>query len=140
MADAERVIIVHTPEHTVAALRAAQSLSIPVTLQSAPDAIHYAGSLYLLKMFEAACEQVPKAKAVFILDCGDSGAEALGALQAGHRAIRTSAKPALAAKLADIAGQYGAGLHNSPYEAIDLHHERDIEATCRNWLQTHSKD
>lgn len=140
MADADRVIIVHTLEHTVAALRAAQSLNVPVILQSTPDGIHYAGSLYLLKMFEAACEQAPKAKVVFIIDCGDSGAEALGALQSGHRAIRTSAKPALAAKLADIASQHGAQLYNTPYEAIDLHHERDIEAACRNWLQTHAKD
>jgi hypothetical protein len=140
MADAQAVIIVHTLEHTVAALRVAASMNLPVTLQSAPDAVHYAGSLYLLRMFEAACEQVPEAKAAFILDCGDSGAQVLGALQAGHRAIRTCAKPALTAKLADITGQYGAQLYNAPYDCIDLHHERDIEAACRNWLMAHAKD
>jgi hypothetical protein len=136
----QAVIIVHTLEHAVASLRAAAALNIPVTLQSAPDAIHYAGSLYLFNMFGQACEQVPEAKAAFILDCGDSGAEVIGALQAGHRAIRTNAKPTLATKLADIAGQYGAHLYNAPYDCIDLHHERDIEVACRNWLQTHAKD
>ena len=129
-----RVIIVHTFEHVLAALEAASELNRSVALQSAPDAIFYVGSLYLLNMFEQGGKQFPQVDAVFILDCGDAGAEAVGALQAGHRYIRSSAPEALRAKLADIAQSCGAAMMTGPYTHFDLLRVHDAKAACKEWL------
>ena len=96
-------IIVHTIDDVRAALQADKN----VTLQSAPDAIFYAGSLYLLTMFQQAKVEFPESDATFILDCGDAGAEAIAAIQMGHTHIRSTAPKPLLEKLQNIANQFG---------------------------------
>lgn len=128
----QRVIIIHTLEHALAVLKAAGKQ--PIILQSAPDAIYYAGGLYLLKLFEQACKAYPKAKAIFILDCGDAGAEAIAAMQSGHKHIRSSAAPKIRTKLADIAAQHNVAFYDGAYEALDLHKVRDTTNACKTWL------
>lgn len=132
---AERVIIVHTLEHTLAALEAAAELNSPLTLQSAPDAIFYAGSLYLLHMFEQAKKYHPGVSARFIIDCGDAGAEAISVMQMGHKFLRSDAPPEIREKLADIASQLGAQIISGEYEALDLLQARDTKSACLNWLK-----
>jgi len=127
---AKRVIIVHTLEHAKMALKAAAELNKPVTLQSAPDAIFYAGSLYLWQMFEQAKIYHPGVSAQFILDCGDAGAEAIAAIGIGHKHIRVHDP-----KLQDIAKQHGVQVHSEPYEALDLLYTRDTKAACTQWLR-----
>ena len=95
-------IIVHTIDDVRAAL---QNATTPVTLQTAPDAIFYAGSLYLLLMFQSAKAEFPDTEAILILDCSDAGAEAISAMQMGHTHIRSSAAEPLRTKLRDIARQ-----------------------------------
>ena len=85
---AEHVIIIHTLEQAVTALKVTCELQQPIILQSAPDAIFYAGSLYVWNMFEQAQAQVPQANAIFILDCTDAGAETIAAMSVGHKHIR----------------------------------------------------
>lgn len=129
-----RVIIAHTIEHVRAALAASRGK--PVILQSAPDAVHYAGSLYLLRMFEQARQEHPDAEAIFILDCRDAGATAIEAMRAGHKHIRPSE-----AKIADIARNHGVTVHDGPYEALDLHTVRDTKDACIKWLEgAHESD
>ncbi len=96
------MIIVHNLEEAEAALAAGET-----ALQSAPDALFYAGSMYLLDMFRKAQAAYPKAQAAFILDCGDAGAEVIAAMQDGHKTIKSSAKPEIRAKLKAIALKNG---------------------------------
>ncbi len=130
-----RVVIAHTPEHMAAALEAAESLKVPLTLQSPPDAIFYAGAAYLLRMFEQAKSQFSNTNVRFILDCADAGAEAISAMQLGHRDIRSTAPQALRAKLADIAAKHGVQVHSNPYEALDLRSTGDTKDACIKWLK-----
>jgi len=130
-----RVVIVHTLEQAAQALEAATELDRPIDLQTAPDAIFYAGSLYLLRMFEQAKAYHPGVSARCILDCGEAGAEAVQAMQMGHKHLRSSAPPELRAKLADIAGQLGVEMHDKPYETLDLQQVRDTKDACRKWLK-----
>jgi len=111
MPDTQKIVIVHTIDDVRAALRSAQG---PITLQSAPDAIFYAGSLYLLTMFQQAKAEFPDVGAIFILDCGDAGAETISAMQIGHTHIRTSAPQPLRAKLSDIAKQLDVTIFAQP--------------------------
>jgi len=100
----DTVTIIHTIDDVRTAL---QNAKTPVTLQTAPDAIFYAGSLYLLMMFQNAKAEFPDVQATFILDCGDAGAEAVSAMQMGHTHIRSTAPEPLLVKLKDIARQLG---------------------------------
>ncbi len=136
MADApQRVIVVHTLEHALVALETAQELNLPVTIQSPPDAIFYAGSLYFLHLFMQAQQAFPAVPTRFILDCADTGAEAVGALELGHRAIRSSAAEELRAKLRDIATGCGGELLEGPYEALDLLRLTDTKGACVQWFK-----
>lgn len=126
-----RVIIVHTLEDAFAALEAAAELNAPVTLQSAPDALSYAGSLYLLHLFAEAKKAFPKTDAVCIADCGGDEADALQAMQAGHENIRLENRET---RIADIAAQYGIKVHTGPYEALDLGKAGNTKEACKHWL------
>jgi len=130
-----RVVVVHTLEQATAALAVAAELKKPIVLQSAPDAIFYAGALYLFKMFEQAQKSQPKAEATCILNCGDARAEAISAMQMGHKHIRSNAEPELREKLANIAESHGITLHTGPYEALDLSTVRNAKTACRAWLE-----
>ncbi|MDX1975393.1 MAG: hypothetical protein SFT92_06930 [Rickettsiales bacterium] len=130
-----RVIICHTFEDVIIALEAASELSVELALQSAPDAIFYAGALYLLHMYRHACELFPQVRSRFIVDCADAGAEAIAAMQMGHRYIRSSAPDDIQQKLADIAKSYGASLESGPYEALDLRQAKDTKAASVEWLK-----
>jgi fructose/tagatose bisphosphate aldolase len=106
----DNIVIVHTIEQTKSALKEATESGANIVLQSAPDAIFYAGSLYLLNMFRHAQEDYPQAKAIFILDCGDARAETIIAMQNGHKNIKSSALYEIRAKLKAIATEYGVNL------------------------------
>lgn len=134
MADRRKVIIVHTLVQAQAALEIAVSLKKPVLLQSAPGALGYAGSLYLLNLFTQAMQAFPQAEATCILDCGDMAGYAIGAITDGHKHLRADMPPEGFAKLQSIAGQYGATLYTSQPEALDLQLTADIREACRQWL------
>lgn len=101
------ITIVHTLEQARTALKAAAENGGKIVLQTAPDAVFYAGSLYLFNMFKQAQENFPQVEAAFILDCGHAGAEAIIAMQNGHKNIKSTAKPEIRAKLKIIASEHG---------------------------------
>lgn len=129
-----RVIIVHTLQDAKDALKAASELNAEPVLQSAPDALFYAGALYILNMFGQALATHPGTKAVCILDCADAGAEAIAAMQAGHKHIRIC-DSASRARIEDIAKQHGVTVHSSPYEALDLAQVKDTTDICVKWFK-----
>ncbi len=103
-------IVVHTLDDARAALKAAAESGQFVTLQSAPDAVLYAGSLYLLTLYRQACAEYPAAGSVFVLDCADAAAQALEAMRIGHTHIRIDAEPIVADKLRSAAEQLGVSI------------------------------
>ncbi len=103
-------IIIHTLDQAKQALAEAEKSGAEITLQTTPDAVFYAGSKYLLGMFKQAQESYPNVKATFILDAGDAGAEAIAAMQDGHKNIKSNAKPEIREKLRAIAAQHGVNL------------------------------
>ena len=129
-----RVIIVHNVWHVKTALEAAQQLNCEVTLQSAPDAVFYAGALYLLRMFEQEKANFPDVNAQFILDCAASRAKAIEATQTGYKHIRSNAPEPIRKKLAAIAAEQGISFHAEPYEALDLQPIRATKDAIIKWL------
>ena len=98
-------VIIQTLEEAKKAL--AEAGEGEIVLQSPPDALFYAGSMYFLEIFRQAKASYPNAKATFILDAGEAYAEVIAAMQDGHKNIKSSAKPEIKAKLAAIAWENG---------------------------------
>ena len=134
MADRRKVIIVHTLAQAEAVLETAGNLRKPVILQSAPGALGYAGSLYLLNLFTQAMQAFPQTNAICGLDCGNLSGYAIGAITDGHRHLRVNMPPEVFAKLESIAGQYGATLYTGQPEALDLQLTADMREASRQWL------
>lgn len=131
-----RRIVVHYLGHARAALAAAESLGLPVTLMSPYAASGYLGPAFFADIVELARAEHPGVAVEAILDCGDAAGDALAALRHGLKAIRVDLRPDVRAKIADIAEQLGARLDDeeSP-ECLDLLDLRDPEKACREWLK-----
>jgi hypothetical protein len=100
-----------------------------VTLLSAPGAGAYAGAPW----FAGIVDQAGAVSAV--LDCGDQPGTVLGALRSGLKRVRFRGAEETAARLREIAAQYGATIEalEAP-PALDLLDEADPEAACRAYL------
>jgi hypothetical protein len=132
---AERFIVIHSPAHARAALAAAASLAVPVTLASAPGAGVYAGSGWFKAAIEIASSEYPAAEFTSVLDCGGEAGMVLAALRHGVPRVRFDGPDAVAARLADIAGQSGAVIERGALEpALDLLGRDDAETACRAFL------
>jgi hypothetical protein len=127
-------VVVHSLAHACAALRAAAEQGVPVTLLSGPAAAGYAGPAWFRELVAAARGEVPAAEAAAVLDCGDAPGYAMAALRAGCAAIRFDGPSPVAARIADIAAQYGAVVERGPREALDLAAVVDPYAACQVWL------
>lgn len=134
MPKANAAIIIHSIDDARAAFKAASDLGVALTLQSAPHAIFYAGGLYLLTLFQQAQSEFPDVAAIFILDCGDAGAETVSAMHMGHKHIRSSALAPLFTKLHDIAQQLGVQVITTPFETIDIRHDHNPIQKSKEWL------
>jgi hypothetical protein len=135
LSTAERFIVIHSPAHARAALAAAASLGVPVTLASAPGAGIYAGPGWFKAAIEIARSEYPAVQFMSVLDCGDEAGMVLAALRHGVLRVRFDGPDAVAARLADIAGQCGAVIERGALEpALDLLGRDDIETICRAFL------
>jgi hypothetical protein len=131
----ERFIVIHSPAHARAAFAAAASLAVPVTLASAPGAGVYAGPGWFKKTIEIASSDYPAVEFTSVLDCGDEAGMVLAALRHGVLRVRFDGPDAVAARLADIAGQCGAVIERGALEpALDLLGQDDAETICRTFL------
>lgn len=135
LSTAERFIIIHSPAHARAALAAAASLAVPVTLASAPGAGIYAGPGWFKAAIGIASSEYPAVEFTSVLDCGDEAGIVLAALRHGVSRVRFDGPDSVAARLADIAGQCGAVIERGALEpALDLLGRDDIETICRAFL------
>jgi hypothetical protein len=123
-------IIVHSLDQALAAARAAEVASFPLTLRSAPAAAGYAGVGWFAALAAILAERHPSLEATLILDCADEAGTAMGALRRGIVHIRFTGAPETAAKLASI----GAILDTDTRPALDLLDAADPEDACRRWL------
>jgi hypothetical protein len=115
------VIVVHSLDQAVAALRAAAAASRAVVLSSAPDAGGYVGPGWFGALVSAAREAVPEARCAAFLDCGDSVGAALAAIRAEVEGIVFTGRPDVARCLADIARQHGVLFATErPVHVLDL--------------------
>ncbi|MBN4016459.1 class II fructose-bisphosphate aldolase [Rhodospirillaceae bacterium AH-315-P19] len=131
-----RAIIVHDLPQALAAFAAAQKLNQPVRLHTPYGAASCAGAGYFQKIAELAQRQYPDVDAVFVLDCGASPGQALGAIRTGWKHIRLDAKRTTLAKVADIAEQAGAMLDGKTL-TLDLMEMQDPETAAIEWLKRH---
>lgn len=127
-------IIIHNLEHAQAALKAAKSLGIQVTLISPPGAAATLGATVFRDIIATAAQSHPGARYKAVLDCGDEPGLALGALRHGIKVVRISNGPELSEKLADIASQRGASVYDETGDELDLYGMEFPEAACRAWL------
>lgn len=118
-----RRIIVHDLSQAQAALGVANDLGVAVVLQSPPAAAGCHGP--------GVFRDLP-----VVLDCGDAPGHALAALRAGVKRIRLRGPSDVLARVADIAGQYGAVLDDDDEPALDLERVPPARraALCRDWL------
>ena len=138
--DKTPVIIVHSLDQAVAALKAAAQAGRPIVLSSAPDAGIYAGPGWFRALVEAAREAVPDARFSAILDCGDQAGAALAAIRAQIEQVIFTGRADVASRLADIARQHGVRLETTrPAAVLDLGAEffasaERVEQRCANIL------
>ena len=115
------VIVVHSLAQAVAVLRAAVQARRPVILASAPGAGVYAGAAWFAELVAAAREAVPDAVCSIVLDAGDDPAAALVAIRRGVERVVFTGRADVAARLADVAAQYGVRLKTErPAVILDL--------------------
>lgn len=88
------------------ALAAAHNTALTLTLPE--GATRSLGLLYIQQLLAKASEAYPQVTYHFTCDCGDNSALVQAAFRMGFTHVRYTGDTTSAAKLADIAGQYGA--------------------------------
>lgn len=135
-----RPILIHGLDDARAALDAAASLGVPVTLQSAPGAGAYAGVGWFERVVVAASAEYPAVALSAVLDCSDAPGAVLEAVRClkepGRFKVRLcfTGEAATAARLDDIARSVGLELVRERQPGLDLRGARDPVAACRTWL------
>src|SRR5262249_12432028 len=129
-----RAVVIHELAHARAALAVAAELEVPVELWSAPGAAAYAGAGWFDAVMRAAGNKTPSAVFIGVLDCDDRADLCQGALRQGLKHVCFRGSRAVSARLADIAGQWGATLHRKRPPALDLCNNADADSACRAWL------
>lgn len=131
----ERVIIIHSLEQAVTALKAARERDRPVTLASPPGAAAYTGALWFREVVKQAQLEVPQADVSSILDCGDKPGLVMAAFRQGVLRVRFTGPGEAADKLQAMADAESLHLLTGPLEALDLLDVKDKAQACRDWLQ-----
>jgi len=131
----KRAIIVHSLEHVAAALGAAKSMGVEITLHSAPGAARSLGALFFRDMVGIGTAGFPEVVVRAVLDCGEDPGLALNAFRHGIKAVRVTVPTDVQARLGDIARQSGAVLDEGDPQLLDLLDVADPEAACRDWLR-----
>jgi hypothetical protein len=128
-------IIVHSLDHALAALAAAEETGIAIRLMSAPGAAAQGGAAWFCALTAEARAAHPLAKAEMVLDCGQEPGLALSAIRAGTKAIRIKAPARIREKIAAIATASGSQLiTHDRARALDLLDARDPHREASAWL------
>src|SRR3546814_18316906 len=115
----ERVIIIHSLEQAVTALKVARDLGRPVTLASPPGAAAYTGALWFREVVKQAEREVPDADASSILDCADKPGLVIAAFRQGVLRVRFTGAAEAAEKLQAMADAESLPPITAPLEALN---------------------
>ena len=129
-----RAIIIRYLDQAKAALAAADSLGVPVTLRSVTGAAATLGAMVFVRIVAEARAAFPAVRVHAVLDCDGDPGLALNALRHGVDGVRCTVADDVRRRLADIAAQYGAVLDDDPAPGFDLDRADDPVAACRDWL------
>ena len=129
-----KAVVVHDLDQAAMALAVAASLKEPVAIWSPPRAALELGVGWFAGLARRAQESEPRARAVFVLDCGDRADLVQDAFREGLGDACFTGRAAVAARLADIARKSRARLHRKRPHALDLGAKRDPAAALRLFL------
>src|SRR3546814_21156848 len=115
----ERVIIIHSLEQAVTALKVARELGRPVTLASPPGAAAYTGALWFREVVKQAEREVPDAEASSILDCADKPGLVMAAFRQRVLRVRFTGAADAAETLPALAAAESLHLITGPIEDHD---------------------
>jgi hypothetical protein len=102
---------------------------------SAAGAGAYAGAPWFAGIVKLAAAKAPGCAVSAVLDCGDQPGTVLAALRSGLRRVRFTGTNETAARLGEIAEQYGATIEGpAAMPALDLLDAADPDAACRAYL------
>jgi hypothetical protein len=125
-----REIVIHSLSDAMAALAAAATRGVSVTLASAPGAALQVGPSWFKAVIEQARERYPGVAVTAILDCGDEPGAAMAALRTGLKHLRFHGAEALRPKLAEM----GAVFADPPEAMLDLLDLKEPGAACAAFL------
>ena len=131
-----KAVVVHDLVQAAMALAVAASLKEPIAIWSAPRAAIELGVGWFAGLRRRAQESEPRARAVFVLDCGDRADLVQDAFREGLGDACFTGRAAVAARLADIARKSRTRLHRKRPRAVDLGASRDPEAALRAFLSS----
>lgn len=115
-----KAVVVHSLAQAQAALAAAASCGVSLTLLSGPGAASYAGPAWFLEIVRQARLAHPGVPVTAVLDCADQPGRALAALRLGVKHIRLAGTSRARARVAAIADAMGAILDDRRYDVLDL--------------------
>jgi hypothetical protein len=133
-----KAIVVHSLEQAQAALAAAASLGVKLTLLSGHGAASYAGPGWFLEIVRQARRAHPQVEATAILDCADQPGRALAALRLGVKRLRLNGNPKARKRVAAIAAAMGAEIDEARYETLDLAGVADAASAAHIFLSGRS--
>ena len=125
-----REIVIHSLDHAFAALAAAKTLSLSITLASASGAATQAGPGWFKALIDQARVAYPDVALTAILDCGDEPGAVMAALRAGLSQLRFDGDDAVRQKLAAM----GARFVEPATAVLDLCDAANPAAACIAFL------
>jgi len=129
-----KAVVVRDLDQAAMALAIAASLKEPIAIWSAPRAALALGVGWFAGLMRRAQESEPRARAVFVLDCGERADLVQDAFREGLGDACFTGRAAVAARLADIARKSRARLHRKRPRALDLGAKQDPAAALRAFL------
>ena len=129
-----RAIIIRSRRGAVSALKAAKAMDADVWLLGASGTAYSMGATLFQAIVAEARKEIPGARSLAVLDCGDAPGHALAAFRHGVEAVSIAAGESTRRRIEDIARQCGSRLVDAPALALDPESASDPEAACRRWL------
>jgi hypothetical protein len=127
-------IIIHGIEDLRAALMAASSLDLDLTVLSIPGAASSAGAPWFHALVQAGAAEFPNTALTAVLDCADQPGHALAALRTGCRDLLLLDSIPAWPRVRAIAEAAGARLYSAPGPTFNPRFFRDPVRACRDWL------
>jgi hypothetical protein len=127
MPEQKKIIIIHSVEGATKVLETSKKLGKSTVIASPPNAATYMGIGQFRQICNLASKKHPEAECKYIIDCGNSYAMSMAAMQKGFKHISVNADASIVKKLSDIAKNYNANIISSDFYS---HHSlRQAEET-----------